>query len=410
MNTLTLSKMTIDDLEPSFLEGKRVFMRVDFNVPMKGGKISDDTRIQRTLPTIEKLRTCGAKLVLASHLGRPKGSFDAASSLRPVAARLGELLGSEVTFSDEIIGPVAVTASMNLDHGGIMLLENVRFDPGEKKNDPAFAEELSKLGDLYVNDAFGTCHRAHASTVGVPTHLRPAVAGFLVKKELEVIDRILISPERPFIAILGGAKISDKIEVFNNLLGIVDMVIVGGAMASTFFRASCLGVGTSFVEEELAQVASGILEVYKAKNIPIVLPDDCVVSKSTSEALDMDEVPSKSIPAHCAYVDIGSTSRSEFAEKIRSGKTVVWNGPMGIFEVDEFAGGTRAVAEAVAQAAQSGAVTLVGGGDSVKAVIETGFGEHIGHLSTGGGAFLKVLGGEPLPGVEALSEREGGSV
>jgi len=405
MSEHRFSKLTIDDLDLSSLEGKRVFVRVDFNVPMVQGRVSDDTRIRMTLPTIEKLRSCGANLVLASHLGRPKGIHDPKFSLKPVAEKLGELLGVEVIFSPEIIGPSVVSASEALANGGVMLLENVRFDPGETKNDPALADELSKLGDLYVNDAFGTCHRAHATTVGVPERLKPAAAGLLVKKELDYIGRLLASPERPFIAIMGGAKISDKIEVFNNLLGLVDAVIVGGAMASTFFRAKNLGVGTSLVEEDLTETAAGIIKEYGKKNVSIPLPPDCVVSRSTSEPLDVKQVPNNSIPAHCAYVDIGSVSRKKFAEKISTGRTIVWNGPMGIFEIEEFAGGTRAVAEAVADASSKGAVSVVGGGDSVRAVVETGLADHVSHLSTGGGAFLEVLEGKDLPGVAALSEK-----
>jgi phosphoglycerate kinase len=405
MSMHQFSKLTVDDLDQSSLEGKRVFMRVDFNVPMDSGRVSDDTRIRMTLPTIEKLRVSGAKLVLASHLGRPKGVHDPKFSLKPVAEKLEELLGIEIAFSPEIIGPPVVNASRALPNGGVMLLENVRFDPGETKNDPALADELSKLGDLYVNDAFGTCHRAHATTVGVPERLRPAAAGLMVKKELDYIGRLLASPERPFIAIMGGAKISDKIGVFKNLLGLVDAVIVGGAMASTFFRAKNLGVGTSLVEEDLTETAAGILEDYLKKNVPILLPPDCVVSRSTSEPLDVKEVPNNSIPAHCSYVDIGPVSRKMFREKILTGRTIVWNGPMGIFEIEEFAGGTRAVAEAVAAAASKGAVSVVGGGDSVRAVVETGLADSVSHLSTGGGAFLEVLEGKELPGIVALSEK-----
>jgi phosphoglycerate kinase len=286
-----------------------------------------------------------------------------------------------------------------------MLLENVRFDPGETKNEPAFAEELSKLGDLYVNDAFGTCHRAHATTVGVPERLKPAAAGLLVKKELDYIGRLLTSPERPFIAILGGAKISDKLDVFHNLLGLVDAVVVGGAMASTFFRAQNFGVGTSLVEEELTETATRILEKYQKKNVPILLPADCVVSKSTSEPIDVKAVSHDAIPAHCAYVDIGPVSRREFAKKISSGRTIVWNGPLGIFEIEQFAAGTSAIAEAVADAATRGAITVVGGGDSVRALVETGLADNVSHLSTGGGAFLEVLEGKNLPGVVALSDK-----
>ena len=406
MNGDTFSKLTVDDLDVTSLEGKRVFMRVDFNVPMEGGKVSDDTRIRKTLPTIEKLRACGARLVLTSHLGRPKGVCDPNFTLKPVAQKLGELLGTEVTFSPEIVGPLAVSASLALPNGGVMLLENVRFDPGETKNDPAFADELSKLGDLYVNDAFGTCHRAHATTVGVPERLKPAAAGLLVKKELEYLGRLLASPERPFIAIMGGAKISDKLGVFSNLVGLVDAVIVGGAMASTFFRAQNFGVGTSLVEEDLTEIAAGIVEQYKKKNVSIMLPTDCVVSKSTSEPMEVKNVPNDEIPAHCAYVDIGPASRKEFVKKISLGKTIVWNGPMGIFEVEEFSGGTRAVAQAVADAAGKGSVAVVGGGDSIRAVVETGLADDVSHLSTGGGAFLEVLEGKNLPGVAALSEKE----
>ncbi|MFQ6104785.1 MAG: phosphoglycerate kinase [Candidatus Glassbacteria bacterium] len=402
------SKMTVDDLQSSFIRGKRVFMRVDFNVPMEEGEVGDDTRIRSTLPTIEKLRSSGARLVLASHLGRPKGAVDPQYSLRPVAKKLGQLLGTEIHFSSEIIGPSALEASKKLPDGGVMLLENVRFDPGETSNDPAFAQELSRLGDFFVNDAFGTCHRAHATTVGVPSLLKPAVAGLLVKKELEYLRKLLATPEHPFIAILGGKKASDKIGVFKNLLGKIDAVIVGGAMASTFFRAKGLGVGTTFVQEELTPVASEIIDDYREKGIPILIPTDCVVSKSTQVASDVKEVANNSIPPQSCYVDIGSDTRKRYAKKISTARTIVWNGPMGIFEVDEFAGGTQEVARAVAQAAGSGAVVVVGGGDSVRAVIEAGYADRVSHLSTGGGAFLEVLEGKDLPGVEALSVREEG--
>jgi phosphoglycerate kinase len=402
---MTFSKMTVEDLDLSRLKKQRVFVRVDFNVPMKEGRVSDDTRIRATLPTIEKLRSSGARLVLASHLGRPKGGPDPQYSLKPVAARLGELLRTHVVFTGEITGPSVEKASRELPEGGILLLENVRFDPGETKNDPAFSEELAKLGDLYVNDAFGSCHRAHATTVGVPTKLRPAVAGLLVKKELEYLGRLLASPQRPFIAVLGGAKISDKIKVFKNLLGKVDAVLVGGAMASTFFRAQGYGIGTSLVEEDLVGTASEILAEYETRKVPLTLPADCIVSKSASAALEVSEVANNAIPPHCAYVDIGPSSRREFAQRLAGGRTIVWNGPMGVFEVDEFAAGTREVAKAVAEAAGRGAVAVVGGGDSVKAVLETGYAESISHLSTGGGAFLEVLEGKELPGVAILSER-----
>lgn len=410
MTTKTFSKMTVDDLEPSRLRGKRIFMRVDFNVPMKEGLISDDTRIRATLPTIERLRSCGARLVLASHLGRPKSGPDPQYSLRPVAQRLGELLGTQVVFRGELTGPSVEKASRDLPEAGVMLLENVRFDPGETKNDTAFSEELAKLGDLYVNDAFGSCHRAHATTVGVPSRLRPAVAGLLLKRELEYIGTLLASPRRPFVAVLGGAKISDKIQVFKNLLGRVDSVLVGGAMASTFFRAKGYGVGTSLVEEDLVGIASEVMAEYEKSKVPLILPTDCVVSKSASAALEMRDVPADSIPSHCAYVDIGPASRRMFAGTLESGRTIVWNGPMGVFEVNEFAAGTRDVAKAVALAAEKGAVAVVGGGDSVKAVLETGYAEKLSHLSTGGGAFLEVLEGKELPGVAVLSEAgEGGA-
>ncbi len=405
MKAAGFSKMTIDDLDEGFFRGKRVFMRVDFNVPVEEGTVRDDTRIRKTVPTIEKLTSAGARLVLASHLGRPKGKADPAFSMKPVAGRLGEILGKDVRFSEEIIGPSAVEASRALPEGGIMLLENVRFDPGETNNDDAFAERLAELGDLYVNDAFGTCHRAHATTVGVPARLQPALAGLLVEKELEYLGKLLASPEQPFTAVLGGVKVSDKIGVFRNLLDMVDAVLVGGAMASTFLRARGYGVGTSLVEEDLVEEASSIMEEYERKDVGLLLPVDCVVSKSTSGPEETREVSADSIPPHLASVDIGSRTREEFARAIAGAGTIVWNGPMGVFEIDEFAGGTRAVARAVADAASGGAVAVVGGGDSVRAVVETGLADRISHLSTGGGAFLEVLEGKELPGVAALSDR-----
>ncbi len=395
------AKKGLRDLQPA---GKRVLVRVDFNVPTKGGEVTDDTRIVAALPTIRYLLQKGARLVLVSHLGRPKGGPEPKYSLKPVQARLERLLRQPVAWVDDCVGPAAEQASRALKDGQVLLCENLRFHPEEEKNVPAFAEALARLGDCYVNDAFGTAHRAHASTEGVTRFLRPAVAGFLMQKELDYLGRALEQPARPFVAVLGGAKISGKIDVITALLDKVDRLLIGGAMMFTFNRAKGLPTGRSLVEEDRVETAREVLARAAAKGIELVLPVDCVASTATDgsapgttrrvEALGPDEIG----------VDIGPETVALFAQKLRDARTVVWNGPMGIFEVAAFAAGTTGVAQAMAGLKERGAVTVVGGGDSVAAVQESGLAERFSHLSTGGGASLEFLEGKVRPGVAALEE------
>ena len=373
------------------LRGKRVFIRVDFNVPIKNGTIGDDTRIRASLPTIQYAIEQGAKtILLASHLGRPKGKPNPEYSLRPVAARLSELLGQPVTFDD----PAA---------NGVVLLENLRFNPGEETNDPAFAAQLAAMADVYINDAFGSAHRAHASTAGIVKHVKDAGAGLLMAAEVEYLSRVLESPGRPFVAILGGAKVSDKLEVIQNLVPRVDALLIGGAMAYTFFKARGLDVGTSLVEEDLLDAAREVEELARKRRLRFELPVDHVVAPkleagSPAEILDVDD------PAigDRMGLDIGPKTIERYRDIIRTAKTVTWNGPMGVFEIDAFARGTLEVARAVADV---DGTTVIGGGDSIAAVAKAGVTDRITHISTGGGASLEFLGGQTLPGVEALNRR-----
>ncbi|MPM71401.1 Phosphoglycerate kinase [bioreactor metagenome] len=393
-----MSKKTIRDID---LKGKRVIVRVDFNVPQdKEGKITDDNRIVGALPTIKYLVDQNAKVVLMSHLGRPKGEFNMKYSLAPAALRLSELLGRPVKIAKDVIGEDADRTVASLKEGEVCLLENLRFHNEEEKNDPDFARKLSGYGDIYVNDAFGTAHRAHASTEGV-AHYLPAVSGFLIEKELKFLGGAVEHPDRPFVAILGGAKVSDKIGVINNLLEKVDVLIVGGGMAYTFIKAQGGEIGKSLLEADRLEYALEMIEKAKAKGVKLLLPEDSVAADAYSNDAKIEVVDSYKIPEGYLGLDIGPKAQKAFAEAIRGAKTVVWNGPMGVSEMSNFAAGTVAVAKAMAE---SDAVTIIGGGDSAAAVVQLGFGDKMSHISTGGGASLEFLEGLELPGVAALND------
>ena len=398
-----MNKRTIRSLPDENLRGKRALVRVDFNVPMEGAAVTDDTRIRAALPTIEYLTSRGAAVVLLSHLGRPKGKPDPKYTLEPVARHLQTLTRAPVRFSPALRGPEAVNATRSLAPGEILLVENTRFDPGEEKNDDGLARDLAQLGDLYVNDAFGAAHRAHASTEGVAKHLRPAVAGFLMEKELAYLGGALESPQRPFVAILGGAKISGKIDVIDQLLPKVDRLLIGGAMACTFFRAMGLTTGKSLVEEDRVEMAKSLLDRAGDK---LLLPDDALVAPSLEQGSAARAVLRDRIPPDEAMFDIGPASAERFAAEIARARTIIWNGPMGVFETSPFDAGTRAVATAMAGATAGGATTIVGGGDSAAAVAEAGLESQMSHVSTGGGASLEFLEGKVLPGVAALDDKE----
>jgi len=395
-----VDKLTVRDVD---LRGKRVLTRVDFNVPLKDGRVTDDTRIAAALPTVRYLREARARTILMSHLGRPKGKPDPAQSLRPVAVRLEELLGAPVRFAADCVGAPAEEAAAALPEGGVLLLENLRFHAEEEKNDDAFARLLARLGDLYVNDAFGSAHRAHASTEGVTRHLRPSVAGFLMEKELDYLGRVLADPSRPFLAVLGGAKISGKIDVIQNLLPRVDRLLIGGAMMFTFLRAQGKETGGSLVEEDRVEMARTLLAGEHAAKI--LLPADVRVSAGVDGADPGRVVAAGSIPPGLTGVDVGPATVQAYAEILHRARTVVWNGPMGIFEVEPFAAGTLGVAQALAEATRAGAVTVVGGGDSAAALARLGLEEAVSHVSTGGGASLEYLEGKELPGVAALTPK-----
>jgi phosphoglycerate kinase len=392
-----LAAPSVKDLS---LSGKKVFIRVDFNVPIKNGRISEDTRIRASLPTIQHALEQGATVILASHLGRPKGKPNPEYSLRPVAARLAELLGRPVEFAEDCIGEPASRAIAEAGAGGVVLLENLRFHAEEEKNDAAFAKELAALADVYVNDAFGSAHRAHASTEGIVHHVREAAAGLLMAKEVEYLGRVLEAPERPFVAILGGAKVSDKLEVIENLIPRVDALLVGGAMAYTFFKARGVPVGNSLVEAELLDTARDVERRAAERGLRFLLPTDHVVAPRLEAGAPAEtlEVGDPTIGDRMG-LDIGPRTVQSYQEVIKGAKTVIWNGPMGVFEIDAFANGTLEVARAVAAV---WGTTVIGGGDSIAAVAKAGVTDRITHISTGGGASLELLGGRKLPGVEAL--------
>jgi phosphoglycerate kinase len=390
------NKRTIADIDA---KGKRVLVRVDFNVPLEDGRITDDTRIRAGLPTIEALLAQGAAVILCSHLGRPGGKAVPEFSLRPVAEHLGELLDAPVAFAEDCIGPKAGEAAKALKPGEVLLLENTRFHAGEKANDPQMAAALASLADLYVNDAFGSAHRAHASTEGV-AHKLPAVAGLLMEKEIRYLGRALDNPKRPFIAILGGAKVSDKIGVIRNLLDKADRVLIGGGMANTFFKAKGLEMAASLVEEDALDTARSLLEVGGER---LLLPVDFVIAAAFAADAEHKTMPVGDVPEGWMVLDIGPETVAEFSAQVEKAATVVWNGPMGVFEMEPFAVGTFALAEALAK---SKAETIVGGGDSAAALQQSGLADQITHISTGGGASLEMLEGKTLPGLAALMDKE----
>lgn len=398
-----MNKRTVRDLSSDELRGKRALVRADFNVPLDdNGEITDDTRIKAALPTLRLLMDRGARPVVLSHLGRPKGKPTQKYSLQPVGKRLEELIGKPVNFVETTDTDEAMKASADLRDDEILLLENTRFLGGEETNDPRLARSLAELGDLFVNDAFGAAHRAHASTAGICEHLKPAVAGLLMERELEYLGRALDGADKPFVAILGGSKISGKIDVIEQLLPKVDGLLVGGAMACTFYRAMGLETGKSLVEMEKVELASGLLERWGTR---ITLPHDAMVASGIEAAGQAKAVHRDAIPPDQAMLDIGPRTAESYARAIAAAKTILWNGPMGVFETPPFDKGTRAVADAMAEATRRGATTIVGGGDSAAAVSQAGLAGDMSHVSTGGGASLEFLEGKPLPGVEALDDR-----
>lgn len=402
-----MNKRTIEDLSDATLHGARVLMRVDFNVPVAEGEVGDDRRIRSTLPTLRYLVERNASVVLMSHLGRPKGEWKSELSLEPVAKRLGELIDAPVRFVASVAGEEARAAAEELGPGEILVLENTRVLPGEEKNDPELGAKLAELGDLYANDAFGSAHRAHASTVGAAEAMRrkggAAVGGLLMEAELRFLGGALESPEHPFVSILGGAKISGKIDVIEHLLPLVDTLLIGGAMANTFFEAMGLETGDSLVEPDRVEMAVELLDRAEGK---LLLPEDCVIAQEAKADVETRTVPRDEIPEGWQILDIGPATVSTFGEAVKGAGTVVWNGPMGMFEVEPFAGGTKGLAEAVAAATDGGSTTIIGGGDTAAAVTEAGLEDRMTHVSTGGGASLEFLEGRTLPGVAVLDEKE----
>ena len=394
-----MNKKSVKDVD---LKGKRVFCRVDFNVPMQDGQITDETRIQAALPTIQYLQEQGAKVILASHLGRPKGTVVEELRLTPVAKRLSEKLGQEVKKADEAHGDSVKALISEMNEGDVLLLENVRFYPGEEKNDPELAKQFADLADIYVNDAFGAAHRAHASTEGIAHHL-PAVSGFLMDKELATIGKALSNPERPFTAIIGGAKVKDKIGVIDHLLDIVDNLIIGGGLAYTFIKAQGHEIGQSLLEEDKIDLAKSFIEKAKEKGVNFYMPVDAVIADRFAEDANAKNVSIEEIPADWQALDIGPKTAELYADVIQKSKLVIWNGPMGVFEFDAFANGTKAVAESLAQSKDT--YSIIGGGDSAAAVEKFHLADQMSHISTGGGASLEFMEGKELPGVTALNDK-----
>jgi len=398
-----MTKKSIDDVD---LKNKKVLMRCDLNVPLdENFHITDDRRITASLPSIKKVLSEGGALILCSHLGRPKGQKKPEMSLNPVAKKLSELLNLDIRLTEDATGNQAAELKKNLQPGEALLLENLRFHDGETKNDPEFARELANGCDLYVNDAFGTAHRAHASTEGVTHYIDPSVAGYLIEKEIEYLDNAINNPKRPLIAILGGAKISGKIDVIKNLFDKVDSLIIGGGMVFTFFKAKGLEIGTSLLEEDRVDMAKELLEEAENRGIPMLLPDDVVIADAFNNNASRKTVSVEEIPSDWMGLDIGPVTIEKFNIEIKKSKTIVWNGPMGVFEMDNFSVGTRKIAETLAEASVSGATTIVGGGDSAAAISKFGLEDKISHISTGGGASLEFLEGKKLPGIEALTDK-----
>ena len=394
----TLNKKTVEDID---VKGKKVLVRCDFNVKMEDGVITSDKRIVASLPTINYLLEHGAKLILCSHLGRPKGEFDPQFSMAPVAKRLGELLGKEVILAKDVVGEDAVAKAAALKEGDVLLLENVRFEKGETKNDPELSKKFAALADVYVNDAFGSAHRAHSSTTGVADYL-PSAVGFLIQKEIEFIGGALENPKRPLVAILGGAKVSDKIGVINNLIEKVDMLIIGGGMAYTFFRARGSTTGTSLLDKDNIENAKGMIAKAREKGVNFLLPVDNIIATEYAPDAPHMRIYSDSIPDGWMGLDIGPVTAELYAKSIQNAGTVIWNGPMGVSEWENFANGTIAVAKGIAE---SGAISIIGGGDSAAAIKKLGFADKMSHISTGGGASLEFLEGKELPGVACLNDK-----
>ena len=398
-----MNKLSIRDPE---LGGKRVFVRVDFNVPLDGGRVTDDTRIRETLPTLAFACERGARLVLASHLGRPKGKPDPKYSLLPVAAKLADLLGAPVEFAADCVGADAEAKSRALANGGVLLLENVRYHAEEEANDQAFSRQLAALCDgLFVCDAFGSAHRAHASVVGITRFVKQAAAGLLMERELAFLGKALSNPERPFVAVLGGAKVSDKIEVVENLMRIADAMLIGGGMAYTFLKSQGLPIGNSLVETDKLDLARKLIEEAKQRNFRLLLPTDHVLGQELKADTKTQTTSVNATPDGWMGLDIGPETVTKFSSELARAKTIVWNGPMGVFEMPAFAKGTLEIARAVAAATAKGAISIVGGGDSVAAIHAAGLADKVSHISTGGGASLEFLGGRKLPGVEALTNK-----
>jgi phosphoglycerate kinase len=397
-----MQKKTLSDIS---LQGKRVLMRVDFNVPLDQDRtITDEKRIVEALPSIRKVIDEGGRLILMSHLGRPKGKVNHAFSLEPVAMRLSELIDCPVTMAKDCIGNEVMQQVLAMQDGEVLMLENLRFHPEEEANDPDFARELASMGEIYVNDAFGTAHRAHASTEGITHFVQTSVAGYLIQKELQYLGNALNNPERPFVAILGGSKISGKIDVLDNLFSKVDTVLIGGAMVFTFFKAQGLAIGKSLVEDEKLELAISLLEKAKELGVRLILPEDVVVATEITAEAPARVEPVTAISEGMIGLDIGPATVETYKKEILGARTVLWNGPMGVFEIDQFAKGTFAVAEALAEATTAGAVTIIGGGDSAAAIAKAGLSGQVTHVSTGGGASLEFLEGKELPGIAALNE------
>jgi phosphoglycerate kinase len=398
-----LNKLTIDDLD---LKGRKVLMRVDFNVPLKTGKVTDDLRIRAAVPTIRKVIEDGGKLILMSHLGRPKGKVVPEMSLRPVIKTLEDLINKKVSFADDCIGQSAELAVADMENGHVLLLENLRFHSEEEENNDKFAEKLAFLGDLYINDAFGAAHRAHASTEGVTKFFDKSAAGYLMRKELEFLGGALENPAKPFIALLGGAKISGKIDVIQNLLGKVQKILVGGGMAFTFHKANGQEIGGSLLEEDKVKLAKKLMDDAKLAGVDLVLPLDYLCAAEIVEGAELSVHKAGNIPSNMKGLDIGPETIEKFKSELLGAKTVFWNGPMGVFEIEQFAGGTMAMAKILAELSDQGAITIVGGGDSAAAVKLSGLERRFSHISTGGGASLEFLEGKDLPGVAALTNKE----